>query len=94
MYTGSCTISVEKQNGTPITHYDTTSIAENDYFLIINNLNSIEQGDTVYIKVTYSGGYPLEAWNYSSGQDSPTGTPWYNYGNVCIYNPAPINTIS
>ena len=92
MYTGSCTISVEKQNGTPITHYDTTSIAENDYFLIINNLNSIEQGDTVYIKVTYSGGYPLEAWNYSSGQDSPTGTPWYNYGNVCIYNPAPINT--
>lgn len=92
MFTGSVTISVQKQGGTPIPHYDTNIFTRQNYFLILNNLNGLQQGDVVYIKVSNPTDVEiLPAWS-NNDQDEPTAEPWYNYGNMCIYNAQPVNT--
>lgn len=88
-------ITVTKQNGGIVNHYDTinNNSTTDGFFLIINNLNGINTGDTLNIIVESIGisSFPLPVWDGDINElDPPTPIPnWYNYGNMCIYNPTP-----
>jgi hypothetical protein len=100
MYTGNATITVTKQNGTELGEYNLpdnvagNNVTTNGFFRIINNLKGLSPGDILNIKVTYTGtSFPLPVWDGVS-QDTPVKIlNWYNYGNICIYNPTPIGDV-